>query len=742
MLENIFKLLLKFPKRTLLLIGLTTLLFSIFIPTLKLDFTVEDLFSEYDASAKEYARFKNDFGREDNFITLIYKTQNPFSKSLYIELEELIFQIEDLSEIENIVSLFTISDIDSNAWIGDIYDEGWNEKKVQSALKFIQKDPVLGNRVLSENLQYGSIILTLKKTSNNHSDRTKVIEKIKDLTMNSSPEWVFSGITVLRTEFVKLMLKDNLIFVPLISLILIIALWFIFRNWVHVFLPLLTVSISVIWLLGLMGLLGLSVNIMNYIVPSILFIIAIGDAIHIQARFKENLSKNKTDPHQAMIKTMVEMSKVIFLTSLTTSIGFLALASASIPILQEFGMEIAIGVMIAWLVSISIVPCGIILFKGFNYQSTQPFNKFLHWLSDTIILKPWLFIIIPSIISAFFISKIMDLSTDASLLDDLRPNNQLYKDLKFTEKYFGGVLPLEVLLKINSDTLVNFDNFKSLEVFSYLEKIESVLKAEIPNGRFLSFLDILNSAKRLQLGKNISDQELIDLILKDQLKNKNKIISDDQKTLRISGIIENKTSLEMENIYNKLDALSKELPKYLSISYTGTTVVALKTNKYLVKALSNSLSIALILISIILAFMFRSKSILFASLLTNLIPIFTMIGILAWFDIPLRVPTAFTFSVALGIAVDDSLHFLLRFKRELSKGLSRKKAIKNTIMNTGAALMITTTVLVSGFLCLLLSAFLPSFQFGLLSAAMIGTALICDLTLLPALCLVLPKNKS
>ena len=99
MLENIFKLLLKFPKRTLLLIGLTTLLFSIFIPTLKLDFTVEDLFSEYDVRAKEYARFKNDFGREDNFITLIYKTQNPFSKSLYIELEELIFQIEDLSEI-------------------------------------------------------------------------------------------------------------------------------------------------------------------------------------------------------------------------------------------------------------------------------------------------------------------------------------------------------------------------------------------------------------------------------------------------------------------------------------------------------------------------------------------------------------------------------------------------------------------------------------------------------------------
>ena len=221
MVKNIFELMLKSPKRTLSFISLITILFAIFIPTLKLDFTVEDLFSEYDSSAKEYARFKNDFGREDNFITLIYKAQNTFSKNLYIELEELIFQIEDLPEIESIVSLFNISDIDSNAWIGDLYGQNWNEKKVQEALKFIQKDPVLGNRVLSENLQYGSIILTLKKASNNHSDRTKVIEKIKGLTANSSPEWVFSGITVLRTEFVKLMLKDNLIFVPLISLSLI-----------------------------------------------------------------------------------------------------------------------------------------------------------------------------------------------------------------------------------------------------------------------------------------------------------------------------------------------------------------------------------------------------------------------------------------------------------------------------------------------------------------------------------------
>ena len=140
-----------------------------------------------------------------------------------------------------------------------------------------------------------------------------------------------------------------------------------------------------------------------------------------------------------------------------------------------------------------------------------------------------------------------------------------------------------------------------------------------------------------------------------------------------------------------------------------------------------------------MAFMFRANSILFASLITNLIPIFTVLGILAWLEISIRPPTAMTFAVALGIAVDDSLHFLLRYRKELKNGQNRVNAIKSTIMNTGSALLITTSVLVAGFSVLLLSAFLPTYQFGLLSAAMIGTALLCDLTLLPALCLVLPN---
>ena len=494
-----------------------------------------------------------------------------------------------------------------------------------------------------------------------------------------------------------------------------------------------------IWLLGIMGLTGLEINIMTYIVPTLLFIIGIGDAIHIQARFKENLLKIPSNPKNAMVITMTQMSKVIFLTSVTTAIGFLALVTTPIKIVQEFGMEIALGVIIAWLISILIVPSGVLIFKAFNFEKRNTFSPILFWLSETIPKHPWAFILIPLFTTIAATYKIKDISTDASLMDDLRPNNKLYQDLKLTEKYFGGVLPFEILLVLEKNEIkpTVFDP----EIIKLTRTIEDLLKSELKNSRFFSLSTLLESIKRINKVDDsmIYEPLFIEQMISNTQSGQIKLVNENKNILRITGLIEDKTSSEMENIYSKLDSLAKTFPPYLSLSYTGTTVVALNTNKHIVKSLVNSLGIALALISLIMAFLFRANSILFVSLLTNIIPIFTILGLLSWLNISIRPPTAMTFSVALGIAVDDSLHFLLRYRKELSNGLSRLDAIKSTILHTGSALLITTSVLVAGFSILLFSAFLPTYQFGFLSAAMISTALICDLTLLPALCLILPN---
>ena len=740
MIERIFRWILVNPKNTLTLVAGSTAIWILFIPSLKIDFSIEHLFSKNDPAVERYFSFRDSFGREDNVITIIYEPDDGLRKELFVELEGLVYEIEDLPEVKNVLSIFSLSDLDENAWIGDLYDEDetWDKNSILKKLKYIQSDPSIGSRVLSKDLEYGAIIITLSDQANNHKDRTNLMDRIKDLTVKTSPEWTYSGVSVLRTEYVRYMLRDNFIFLPPIALILITMLSYIFRSWVFVLLPMITVLTTVLWLLGFMGLVGLEINIMTYVVPTLLFIIGVSDAIHIQARFRENMAKDNSRPKESMLITMMQMSKVIFLTSLTTAIGFIALTTTSINIVQEFGLEIALGVMIAWFISILIVPSGIMLFRAFDDKNRSTFSPLLYWLADTIPRRPWLFITIPLIISFTMIYKIKDVSTDASLMDDLRPKNKLYQDLKFTEKYFGGVLPFEVLISIDPS---NNKKIIEPEIFPYIDKVESLLRSEMEESRFFSLSTFLRSVKRIR-GDDVEaiySQEMIERIIEEQSKQDLKLVSNDKKMTRVTGLIENKTSSEMKKIYNKLDSLSNSFPPYLSIECTGTTVVALRTNDYLVQSLVNSLGLALFFISIVMAVMFKARSILFASLVTNLIPIFTILGIIAWFGVSIRPPTAMTFAVALGIAVDDSLHFLLRYRKELRQGMNRVEAIKSTIINTGSALMITTTILVSGFSILLFSAFLPTYQFGLLSASMIGVALLCDITLLPALCLVLPN---
>ncbi len=740
MIERIFRWILVNPKNTLTLVAGSTAIWILFIPSLKIDFSIEHLFSKNDPAVERYFSFRDSFGREDNVITIIYEPDDGLRKELFVELEGLVYDIEDLPEVKNVLSIFSLSDLDENAWIGDLYDEdkAWDKNSVLEKLKYIQSDPSIGSRVLSKDLEYGAIIITLSDQANNHKDRTNLMDRIKGLTVKTSPEWTYSGVSVLRTEYVRYMLRDNFIFLPPIALILITMLSYIFRSWVFVLLPMVTVLTTVLWLLGFMGLVGLEINIMTYVVPTLLFIIGVSDAIHIQARFRENMAKDNSSPKESMLITMMQMSKVIFLTSLTTAIGFIALTTTSINIVQEFGLEIALGVMIAWFISILIVPTGIMLFRAFDDKNRSTFSPLLYWLADTIPRRPWLFITIPLIISFSMIYKIKDVSTDASLMDDLRPKNQLYQDLKFTEKYFGGVLPFEVLISIDPS---NDKKIVEPDIFPYIDKVESLLRSEMEESRFFSLSTFLRSVKRIR-GDDVEaiyNQEMIESIIEEQSRQDLKLVSNDKKMTRVTGLIENKTSSEMKKIYNKLDSLSNSFPPYLSIECTGTTVVALRTNDYLVQSLVNSLGLALFFISIVMAVMFKARSILFASLVTNLIPIFTILGIIAWFGVSIRPPTAMTFAVALGIAVDDSLHFLLRYRKELRQGMNRVDAIQSTIINTGSALMITTTILVSGFSILLFSAFLPTYQFGLLSASMIGVALLCDITLLPALCLVLPN---
>ena len=163
MLNQFFQLVINNPKRILIAVLSITVFLSLFIPNLKIDFSIEHLFSQNDPNVEKYFSFRETFGREDNVITIIYKPHNIYEKKFYAQLEELTYKIESLNGVESIASVFTLSDIDENAWLGDLYSDAsdWNEKHITKKLKYIQQDPSIGSRVLSKDLQYGTIIVAL-----------------------------------------------------------------------------------------------------------------------------------------------------------------------------------------------------------------------------------------------------------------------------------------------------------------------------------------------------------------------------------------------------------------------------------------------------------------------------------------------------------------------------------------------------------------------------------------------------
>jgi len=540
------------------------------------------------------------------------------------------------------------------------------------------------------------------------------------------------------------MIDDNIKFIPPVALILIISLALLFRHWIYVVLPLVTVIITACWILGIMSLSGRGLNVMTYMVPTLLFIIGVSDSIHFLSRFNLHIKKGE-DVKTSLKITIKDMGVALFLTSLTTAIGFLALLYSSISIVQEFGFFIACGVFIAYLLTLTFIPSCLILLKNkisvIVLSSSDKRSSFLKSISNIVLSRPKqiilssIFFIIISIVGAF------NISTGSSLLSDLHPKSGLYIDLKNVEKWFGGILPVEIIIT-KEDTVERpiYDK----EIMRYTEKLQKYIYEIFPYSNWISLQRVLEKFI-YELDPNIDfppDQEILDQVYILTQDKTRELVNFEENKIRISGLLPDLSSEVLDNLEDSLNVFAaNNFPSWLSIHMTGTMPVALKTNNHLIADLFSGFGLAFIFISLVMGLLFWSFRIGLISILPNLIPIIFAAGYLGFAGIPVRPPIAITFSICLGIAVDDSLHFLFRFWQERKKSSNIKEVISNTIETTGLAMLTSTIVLVSGFLVITVSTFIPTAQFGIISAITLTVALLIDITLLPTLLILFPMEE-
>ena len=722
---------------------------------LKMDFSIEELFAINDSDVEKYFDFLEEFEREDNLILLMYECDDPFSYENLNLNKTLIEKFESIKGIDEVTGLSNL----------EIFTEGEDEllrsvypyiplstDSLLEAKKRISSSEFAQETLISKDGKLASIAIELDASFNNHDKREKIIEEIDHYQNLANWKWHQSGIPVLRTRYVQLMVTDTIRFLIPVAIMIIILFTVVFRSWLALLIPMSIIIMVVIWTIGLMVILDIDFNIMTYIIPTLLFIIGIGDSVHFLVKYFGTLSDVK-DKKKALSQTIEKIGTAIFLTSITTSIGFGSLIRSNIDIVRQFGVMTAAGVMFAFILTVTYLPAMIMLFKqtpitklksyslGIRINILKGFIKIVRSYPKPIIIFTFFFAVI-SIIGA---SKI---NSHNSLMDDLKPGTTLYDDIMIAEERMGAILPLEIIVSLKNDSPNEINDIRDPVFLEHLDKLQKYISSINDIGKMISMVDHIKEFNRaMNDGNNIfytipNSRSAITqtvLIYSDKF---NSLTNFDYSKARITGRvkdIDSKRASEIKtDIYNYVES---NIPDYMKVEITGTTFLALATNDYLVSDLTTSFVAAFILITVVMIILFKSVPITLISIIPNTIPMLAMAAIMGYFDIILRPPTAMTFAVAFGIAVDDTIHYLTRYRMELpALKWHHRLANDRTIMTTGLAMITTTGILVTGFLILVFSSFTPTADFGLLAALTIFIALVCDLTFLPALLSLVKPN--
>jgi len=620
--------------------------------------------------------------------------------------------------------------------INDCYDiiNKDSEVDIPLTLELINKNcdnPILISRDLkSTKLIFDTNVDISRQVIN---DLTKVIEN-NEYIKYSSWDWHEAGLPILRTRYVELVEYERGIFIPIAFIIAAITLIWIFRQIRMLIIALTSILISLIWVSGIMALFNISINVISYLTFNLLMIIGVSDAIHLLMKYHEEINKNSNK--RSTLEVVIEkIGSALFLTSFTTAVGFMSLSITNIRILQEFGVIMGVGIGILFIITIIIMPIMLLYInvpdkihierlilkrkKSLSFQSLKAVQKY-----PKVVISLSGFLLILSIYGIY------QIDSNVTVLGDLKPSNKLYKDISFVEDNFGGTLPLEIIISSVGTPL-------SKDLYIKTNAVNTIDNSDFYNKVNLFMRDLSNYENI----KSVTGYWNLDGSLNAQQK---KYTNKDRTEIRISCGIENIDS-------NQADWLKKSIiDDYINVfdtenglKVTGSTLLALKMNRYLIASLLNSFIIAFIVIFISMNILFRSIKLSLVSIIPNIIPLLFAGAVMGFFGIELRPATAMTFSIALGIAVDDTIHFLSRFRSEYLITRSHEKSTTTTILTTGRAIIGTSITLGMGFLVLIFSNFKPNFEFGILATIILIVALLSSLILLPALInLIKPLNKS
>lgn len=746
----------KYHRVILILLSLFTLANSFMLMNLQFDFRVEHLFPQHHEDLRFYQDKITRFDQGDNYLIIGIETnQGVFSESFLRRFHALTLELDSLSEVRSASSITTLS----NFVIEPIFRVEEQPFIHLDKPELLQKDSLLlteymdvREKFISSRNQGVCMYLELVPDLSD-PEKKAFMDKIR-MILKEYPlgEYHFSGNIEVENGFEKALKEEMFLLLGISLILIVVVLYIVFQSWLGIIIPGIIILLTMVWTMGTLAFFGVSVNTMTVIIPSIIQIVALSDVIHIMSRFREENSYI-SDRREAIRLALKDIGLAIFLTSLTTAFGFLTLGYADIGPFIHFGIFTALGVFYAWFLAIFLLPVLLIKFPPFYRQrhiispaNTRSFILKLYHLTVSNPRKILITFGVGMLIAGYGISG---LKVDSTLYDELSAGDEYSASLKFFDQHFSGIRPVEIYIeqKVPGKTVLGVETVRKMDSLEqYLLKQYGVNSVYSIATQFKRMNRSLRRGmpRHFRLPENQVNFEWITQYLDSAYENIGLpgILTADYSSTLVQAKIHDIGSHEIKEKNIALREKMNELfpPDEYLTRITGKALLLDKSNEVIAYNLGYGLLTAILIVSVIMGVLFRSVKMAVIALIPNVLPLVFIAGIMGLWGIGLKMSTAVIFTISFGIAVDDTIHFLSRYKTELARGNSPEKALQTTYVSTGKAIILTTIILVLGFGVLMFSQFATTFTSGFFISLTLVLALLSDLFLLPALLVFLNKK--
>ena len=712
-----------------------------------------------------YNDFLDKFGEEGNLIVIAVKDSSLFTPEKFTAWNKLTRDLEKFKAVENVIAIGNLKKLEKFddpsrfEMVPFIQDKKWDSAQVREYKdELFNKLPFYKGLVYSENSKTVQTAVYLKEEIVNSIARKDFVleelqPRIEQFEEDTNLEVYVSGMPYIRTLNSKNITDEIGLFIGAALLVTSLIFFFFFRSIRATVIAMVTVMIGVMWAFGIIGLLHFEITVLTALIPPLIIVIGIPNCIFLINKYQQEI---KTHGNQAksLQRVISKVGNATLLTNVTTASGFAAFILTDSTLLKEFGIVASINIIAIFLLSLVIIPIiysymAVPKDKHLRHLNKRWIGAFTAWTERMVRNHRLSVYIISIILLAASIIGIYNIKISGSLLEDMPQEADFFQDIRFFEREFNGVMPLEILI----DTKQEKGALK-LATLKRMESLENLI-AEVPElSTPLSVVRLAKYTKQAYYNGNpkyfqlptSQEQNFIAPYLKgisgegDIL---NSYVDSTGRYARITTFMKDIGTEKMERIEENLrPQINKIFPEErYTVTMTGKALIFQKGTTYLVKNLVISLSLAILLIGLLMAWMFRSFRMILVSLIPNLLPLLVTAGMMGFLGIPIKPSTILVFSIAFGISVDDTIHFLAKYRQELkANNWKIKRSVYAALKETGVSMFYTSIVLFFGFSVFMISSFGGTVALGGLVSATLLFAMLSNLILLPSLLLSLEKS--